>query len=65
LTGGIREGAKGEPPVAYFHTATARYSPTAPRACLVEPDCSRFRLRRLLFQRRRETGDLLFFAVAV
>jgi hypothetical protein len=22
-------------------------------------------LRRLLFQRRRETGDLLFFAVAV
>jgi hypothetical protein len=46
LTGGIREGAKGEPPVAYFRGATARYSSTAPPACL-ELDCSRFRLRRL------------------
>jgi hypothetical protein len=47
LTGGIREGAKGEPPVAIFYSATARYSPTAPNACLVEPDCSRFRFAPL------------------
>jgi hypothetical protein len=29
LTGGIRKGAKGEPPVAYFYSATAYYSPAA------------------------------------
>jgi len=43
LTGGIREGAKGEPPVAYFHSATAGYPPTAPSASLLKPDCSRLR----------------------
>jgi hypothetical protein len=47
LTGGIREGAKGEPPVAIFYSATACYSPTARYACLVEPDCSRFRFAPL------------------
>jgi hypothetical protein len=32
LTGGIRKGAKGDPPVAHFHSITAHYSPIAARA---------------------------------
>ncbi|PYJ67499.1 MAG: hypothetical protein DMF38_10655 [Verrucomicrobia bacterium] len=40
-------GRKGRTAGRLFHSATARYFPTAPSACLVELDCSRFRLRRL------------------
>jgi len=37
LTGGIRKGAKGEPPVAYFGSATARYSLPGPPMQFFQP----------------------------
>jgi len=42
LTGGIRKGAKGEPPVAYFSRRCGALSPGATHARLIEPDCSHF-----------------------
>jgi len=42
LTGGIRKGTKGEPPVAYFSQGYGALSPAVTHARSTEPDCSHF-----------------------
>jgi len=65
LTGGIREGAKGEPPVAYFYSGTVPLLPTVAHALPISSDHSTqgfsnfFLFIRRFFGIRHDSGGTL------